>query len=431
MSRKALCYLFLPFLLLFPLSCATWFLEKTPSKISKRAFPQRKFASLDLKSQISQMDPQKPTLCSMTLNSSDEQRIFNEYLGKDFNSVELVEEGNSKWFQKACESGIKCDILLISGHFGGSFFGSSGEWLPSEVLENASCRTSCSGLLKHPREVFLFGCNTTAGKEPDSRTPEQYADILYNEHRDVYTSRAMAEMHAAFRYSPLGSQTQDRMKRVFQNARIYGFHSTAPSGPNIRPRLHRYFRSIPDKNYLSHLNQFPMDEENTLWSKAMRGQYIRSVNGSPDLENPACILGSNEPIYKKLSWIDRVFKNKDEILAYAPNINEYLSSLEKRFGENTDHWPKEEVSYIERLQFNKEAKGIVGKFLSQPIQGILSVQFKLLGLGKKVGWYNRKEEKKIQLDLLNMTLSKNLEREEKDLICFTEYSGRFEFRRSA
>ena len=81
-----------------------------------------------------------------------------------------------------------------------------------EALENHSCQKSCEGIFKAPQEVFLFGCNTMAGKEPDSRTLQEYADILYRDHRDVYTSRLMAEEAAAYRYSPLGSQTQDRMR---------------------------------------------------------------------------------------------------------------------------------------------------------------------------------------------------------------------------
>ena len=374
---------------------------------------QEEFTPLDLKT----LDSTKPTVCSMTLNSKDEREMFKKHLGNAFNFVELVNPDDEEWLKKGCESQIQCDILVVSGHFGGSFFGSSGR-LSMEALENSSCQSSCKGLFESPKEVFLFGCNTMAGKQPDSRTMQEYADILYNEHRDVYPTRLMAEEAAAYRYSSLGTQTQDRMKKVFKNARIYGFYSTSPSGKNISPRLHEYFKSLPE-DYRSHLKKFPTDEENTFWSKAMNGQYIRSANGAKNSENPICILFGSQPIYKKLSWIDSVFTSKN-VLAYAPNINEYLFSLEKRFGPHWDKWPKEEVSYMEHLQFHKRAKAKVGTFLEKPIEGLLNVQFNLLGLGLKLGWHDSSERKMIQRRLLGDLFSTNLTFEQKDLVCSIE-----------
>ena len=368
------------------------FFDKKPDQSLSLRKPSS-FESLDLKS----LDSTKPTVCSMTLNSKDEREVFKKHLGKSFNFVELVNPDDEEWLRKSCDSQIRCDILVVSGHFGGSFFGSSGR-LSMETLENSSCESSCQNLFESAKEVFLFGCNTMAGKEPDSRTMQEYADILYDYHRDVYTSRRMAEEAAAYRYSPLGTQTQDRMKRVFKNARIYGFHSTAPSGKNISPRLHKYFKSIPQGDYKAHINKFPTEEENAFWSQAMKGQYIRSTNGAKGSENPICILSSSQPIYQKLSWINSVFASEN-VLSYAPNINEYLASLEKRFGplkDWWDKWPRNEVSFIEHLKFHKRAKAKVGSFLEKPIEGLLAVQFNLLGLGLKLGWYDSSEKKQFK-----------------------------------
>ena len=359
------------------------------------------------------LDQKKPTVCSMTLNSKDEREVFKSHLKESFNFVELVNPNNEDWLKNACDSQIQCDILVISGHFGGSFFGTSGR-LSVETLENSSCQKSCAGVFQSLKEVFLFGCNTMAGKDPDSRTMQEYANMLYNEHRDVYSTRLMAEEMAAYRYSPLGSQTQDRMKRIFKNSRIYGFYSLSPSGKNISPRLNNYFQSIP--NYEAHLKTFPTEEENTFWSKAMKGQYIRSANGAKDSENPICTLFSSQPIYKKLAWISKIFSGPN-ILSYVPNINEYLSSLEKKFGPNWDHWPKDAVSYMEHLQFHKEAKSKIGSFLKAPIKGLLAVQFKILGLGLKLGWYKASEKKAIKRRLLGDLFLRNLTLEEKDQVC--------------
>ena len=374
---------------------------------------QEEFTPLDLQD----LDSTKPTVCSMTLNSKDEREVFRKHLGDAFNFVELVNPDDKEWLKKGCESQMQCNILVVSGHFGGSFFGSSGR-LSMEALENSSCQNSCKGLFGSPKEVFLFGSNTMAGKQSDSRIMQEYADILYKEHRDVYRTKLMAEEAAAYRYSPLGTQTQDRMKKIFKNARIYGFYSTAPSGKNISPRLDKYFKSIPE-DYRSHLKKFPTEEKNTFWSKAMAGQHIRSANGVKHSENHICTLFGSQPIYKKLSWIDSVFTSQN-ILAYAPNINEYLSSLEKRFGPHWDKWPNEEVSYMEQLQFHKRAKTEVGSFLKEPIKGFLNVQFNLLGLGLKLGWYDPSERKMIQRRLLGDLFSTNLTLEQRDLVCSIE-----------
>ena len=403
------------------LSCSSlgvfspFFYKKSDPSLSLRK--PSSFESLDLES----LDSTKPTVCSITLNSKDEREVFKKHLGKSFNFVELVNPDDEEWLRKSCDSQIRCDILVVSGHFGGSFFGSSGR-LSMETLENSSCQSSCQNIFESAKEVFLFGCNTMAGKEPDFRTMQEYADMLYEDHRDVYPTRLIAEESAAYRYSPLGTQTQDRMKRVFKNARIYGFHSTAPSGKNISPRLHKYFKSIPQGDYKAHINKFPTEEENAFWSQAMKGQYIRSTNGAKGSENPICILSSSQPIYQKLSWINSVFTSEN-VLSYAPNINEYLTSLEKRFGplkDWWDKWPRNEVSFIEHLKFHKRAKAKVGRFLEKPIEGLLAVQFNLLGLGLKLGWYDSSEKKAIQRRLLGDLFSTNLTLEEKDFVCSLE-----------
>ena len=114
----------------------------------------------------------RPTVCTVTINSSDERELFRSHLEKDFDFVELTDfaklESKGDWFLHSCKQGIRCDVLVISGHFGGSFFGSSRLRLSLEQLERRSCRSSCDGILRHPKEVFLFGCNTTAGKERGS-----------------------------------------------------------------------------------------------------------------------------------------------------------------------------------------------------------------------------------------------------------------------
>jgi hypothetical protein len=112
----------------------------------------------------------KSKVCTITVNSADEKDAFRRYLSKDrFEFVELVEPGNSDWLASACQRGIQCDVLIISGHFGGALVAATEfypaepgvtAFLPVELMERASCSESCPGLFAHLKEVYLFGCET-------------------------------------------------------------------------------------------------------------------------------------------------------------------------------------------------------------------------------------------------------------------------------
>ncbi|MFZ4403485.1 MAG: hypothetical protein ACOYOK_05225, partial [Pseudobdellovibrionaceae bacterium] len=76
----------------------------------------------------------KKTVCSITINSDEEINTFKKNLSPDlWNFVELTtlnsgganQDNKKDWMKNACAAKPSCDILLISGHFGGSFFGKS------------------------------------------------------------------------------------------------------------------------------------------------------------------------------------------------------------------------------------------------------------------------------------------------------------------
>src|SRR3954466_15546248 len=115
-------------------------------------------------------DPAKSTVCTITVNSPDEKDAFQRGLPKDkFQFVELVEPGRRDWLASACQQKVQCDVLIISGHFGGTLSAATGfysdqvtknESLPIEEMERASCSDSCPGLFSKLKEVYLFGCET-------------------------------------------------------------------------------------------------------------------------------------------------------------------------------------------------------------------------------------------------------------------------------
>ena len=359
----------------------------------------------------------KPVVCTVTINSSDEKEVFKSYLGEEFDFVELTDfakQGAGDWFLSACKEDIECDILVVSGHFGGSFFSytGSGYSLSLSELQRRSCQKTCDGILKRPKEVFLFGCNTTAGKDHDDRTPEEYTSDLISSG----FSRGQAERVSAFRYSPIGEETKERFQQVFPHSRIYGFHSKAPIGSHIVSRLNRYFESIP--SYKSHLEAFPTEDENLLWSSAMKGQWIRSVNGDGGIENPVCVLEEDKPLYKKLDWVNKVLSDEEKSLVYIPVIDEYLKDWERRFGEGSwENFPSLELSVMESIQFNERGREKVEELLSSPIDGVLSAQIQVLNFGRRVAWYDEiLYQERLSL-LLRDIFKENLDLGQQDLVC--------------
>src|SRR5256885_16834788 len=109
---------------------------------------------------------EKKTVCSITVNSPDEKETFRRSLPADkYQFVELVERGRPDWLASACRQGIRCDVLVISGHYdgGNEFFPDrleANEFLPVAEMERVSCSDSCPGLFSQLKEVYLFGCNT-------------------------------------------------------------------------------------------------------------------------------------------------------------------------------------------------------------------------------------------------------------------------------
>lgn len=187
----------------------------------------------------------KKTVCTITVNSPDERDIFKKYLPKgDFDFVELVEHGRPDWLASACRAGVKCDLLLISGHFdGGTEFYSdrldAREFLPVDEMERVACSDSCPGLFSQLKEVYLFGCNTLNADAMRSASAEIGRSLMRAGHSPAdadSVSRMLGERH--------GESNRDRMRHVFKDVPvIYGFSSKAPLGKTAGPMLERYFQS--------------------------------------------------------------------------------------------------------------------------------------------------------------------------------------------
>ena len=121
---------------------------------------------------------ERKTVCTITVNSPDERETFRRYLpAGDYDFVELVERGRPDWLASACRRNVRCDALIISGHFdGGDVFYTDrfdqSESLPTDELDRASCSDSCPGVFSQLKEVYLFGCNTLNAQPAYTPSPE-------------------------------------------------------------------------------------------------------------------------------------------------------------------------------------------------------------------------------------------------------------------
>src|SRR5206468_7742420 len=188
---------------------------------------------------------EKKTVCTITVNSADEKEAFRRSLPADkYQFVELVEHGRPDWLASACQQKIRCDMLVISGHYdgGNEFFSEhveASEYLPVAEMERASCSASCSTLFSQLKEVYLFGCNTL-NPERQNNVPAAIARDLAVSGRSAADSERIAQALSA-RY---GDSSRDRMRQIFPSVPvIYGFSSVAPLGPTAAANLSRYFHS--------------------------------------------------------------------------------------------------------------------------------------------------------------------------------------------
>ena len=257
---------------------------------------------------------QAKTICSMTFNSTDEKDVFISNLAPlGYKLVELVPNNKDpKWFNKACAKvDNNCDILIISGHFGGLFFGEqTSSTLSINDLMSAREQSLCPNILDKPKAVYLMGCNTLASKTPDKRSVSDYLHILVS---DGFPQN-LAEDVTAARYLNFGQSMALNMSSIFNHAQmIVGFDSTGPLGAEARPRLEKAFKSssLNDKNILGL-------SKNALQS-AFSDTHLKVIMPSPILGDnlKQNALSSNDQISES-GWISILSKD---------NINRYYDFI--------------------------------------------------------------------------------------------------------
>lgn len=190
---------------------------------------------------------QVKTVCAITINSADEKAAFERHLPRErYRIVELVERGRPDWFDAACRSGLRCDALIISGHFddGSEFYADQSDFrdhLTVAQMQQATCSASCGGLFDSLQEVYLFGCKTL-GSEPRHTAGAEVRRSLIRAGR----SPEEAERLAAQLDERYGQSNRERIRHIFKDVPvIYGFSGQAPLGRFAGPLVARYFQTAP------------------------------------------------------------------------------------------------------------------------------------------------------------------------------------------
>lgn len=376
----------------------------------------------------------KINACFITINSSEEKHSFTKHLstGKNagkFEFHELVpDSGEFDWFENACKKNIRCDLLVVSGHFAGSFFGEDSDVnLSMEELETRSCKNDCKGVMSAPKEVFLLGCNTLAGKAEDNRSAGEYLEVLLQDGIDLEEASRRVEQ----RYGAVGSSFADSMRRAFKGVpHIYGFHSVGPSGKSIDRLLKNYYKEVPD--YSQHLTRIELErglalmsefenwnKKNTALAEALRITHFAQTSGvlipcsgavadpqdpMAEMINNICPLRAGDLSSEEaIEHVGELLRRDDAALYFSAvgdylDRNAYLESAIKD-GLNGDPLIKQNI-----LSLLSDSKTGFGKI-------------KIAQVAEKIGIINSEEFLKIEKDSILSYLSMPISEADTQALC--------------
>ena len=370
----------------------------------------------------------KKHVCSITIHSSDELMVFKRNLPRSkfkFTELTKLSKGND-WFAKACAKKIKCDVLIVSGHFGGSFFGKSNKSLSMDTLESASCSRKCAGILNYPKEVFLFGCNTLATKKRDHRSIEEYTQILTQDGFSIEHAQRIAEA----RYGFWGDSFSERMQAVFSKVpRIYGFRSVAPLGHSIKHLLENYIRSVPD--YSKHLSELRIKNRTFFKSeielyqafsnkrifRALKTTNFRQVSGLMRFQRKATYKKKLQcRLYSEVTSTETKLRTALKLMNDR-RFTSYFPAFEKFF-RTLDILNLSDES--RRIFSNIREHGHAKKLTINLIRLIRSPTLKLdiILLAEKIGWIlPNQADRQLKSIIKKLYRSRRFNQESKDSIC--------------
>ena len=121
----------------------------------------------------SSLNSEPITVCGITINSDNEFKAMTRALGPIASSVELVQYNKpdgrvefepEQWLDETCNSAVSCDVVVISGHFGGIFSHESlPVLLPLTTLERGACSNKCAGIFQNVVTTQVPRCDCSYG----------------------------------------------------------------------------------------------------------------------------------------------------------------------------------------------------------------------------------------------------------------------------
>jgi hypothetical protein len=345
----------------------------------------------------------KATVCTITVNSPDEKEAFRRYLPADkYQFVELVEHGRSDWLDSACRAGVKCDVLVVSGHYdgGNEFFSDqieAREFLPVDEMERASCSGSCSGLFSQLKEVYLFGCNTLNPGANRSASAEVARSLVRSGH-----SRADAENLAQALGVRHGESSRDRMRQVFKDVPvIYGFSSVAPLGPTAASLLQRHFQSAGTA-------EVGNGRPNARLLGTFAGHSMVAINGVTSSDPLAAhrqdvCQFSNDRLAaaQKVHFVHQLLRREmAEVRMFLDRIERYASSLPESARQDPAV-----AGALAQIAADGEARARYLDFARDADQ--VAVRARMLDLARDLGWLTAEERADESVRLISDALARD------------------------
>jgi hypothetical protein len=360
------------------------------------------------------------TVCTVTINSSDERDVFQRHLPADqYRFVELVQRGKPDWLASARQRGVTCDALIISGHFddGTEFYTDrydDREFLTMHELQHESCSASGNGLFSQLKEVYLFGCNTLKSEPRHVASAEVARSLLRSGH-----SKADADRVAALLSERYGQSNRDRLRHVFNNVPVlYGFSSKAPLGRTAGPLLERYFQTAPAGEVAS-------GRPSPTLLKLFGPSSMIAVAGLTDTDPHAgfrkdmCGFADDRPSdAQKVAFMHQVLqRDVTDVRMFIDHLERYAASLGP-----VQRLRPDVATALGAIEHDERARDRYLAFARDADEA--SVQARMMALARSLGWLSPAQEQAEFLHMIGDRMARgSLGRNEADLVCST-HQGR-------
>jgi hypothetical protein len=354
------------------------------------------------------------TVCTITVNSPNEKEVFQRYLPRDdYRFVELVERGRPDWLASACRQDVRCDALIISGHFdGGDQFYTdrldAREFLPVAELERASCSESCPGVFSQLKEVYLFGCNTLNAEAMRSASAEIARSLVRSGHSPADAerlSRLLAERH--------GESNRDRMRHIFKDVPVlYGFSSKAPLGRTAGPLLERYFQSTSAADVASGRVSGKLVGLFAPASMTVAAGLTGS-DSQAGFRTDVCHFADDRlSDAQKLAFVHRLLgREMAEVRMFLDHLEGYAASLTA-----SERRTPETLAALDAIAQDRPARNRYLEFARDADQP--AVQARMIDLAQKLGWLTAEETQAEFMHMVADRMSRNaVGSAEVDLVC--------------